>query len=86
MTDVKTNERPIGSVAALLWHLERTNREEYESAKRLIFDNNNSTTWLAAAFNQIVREDDVRDRAGRPAHITGSKIRNYRADNLKGDQ
>lgn len=86
MNDTKIEERPIGAVAALLWHLGRTNREEYESAKRLIFDNNNSTTWLAAAFNQIVREDDVRDRAGRLAHITGSKIRNYRADNSKGDQ
>ena len=86
MTDVKTNERPIGSVAALLWHLERTNRDEYESAKHLIFDSSVSTTWLAGAFNHIVRYDDVRDRAGRLAHITGSKIRNYRADNLKGDQ
>lgn len=86
MNHTKTDKKPIGSIATFLWHLDRADKESAKTARQYLFDNSESSVKLASAFNQIVRDDDVRDRAGNLVKITGSKIRNYRSDNLKGDQ
>lgn len=75
---INAASKPIGGLKRLMHHLETNDQEAEGELRALLDDPAQDAAVLAKEINEVIKDDGLTDRSGRPLRITKSMIHKWR--------